>query len=400
MFEKKFAHYLSYGAADQTTVTELRGTYHGLLVPGTVAAFQREGTGGFVLALSATEAKTPYLIDPRSPLYQQATALKRAHIALKKILGLPEDYKPIAQSWDDTLVSTVAENWVNFNLNYKTQASAKFDKYAKRLGDVEHEKASEPQLILAPYFAADSDSDPWWGVSLRLFDASRAKLSERNPDYACVRVVAAKSVHALTALLPTLRDDKKVIVWVSDLNEPNTDAAQLRAYGEAIKAATASGNELFALYGGFFAVLLSGVGLRGASHGIGYGESRNWVELPQSGPPPARYYVPELHKYIRAELANVLWSARVTHCMCKVCEENPPMLLDYHDLMMHSVHCRAHEIEEWANLSPSSAVARLKEETAAFSERLKEADIQPFFKEQTGGHMAHLSTWVRALSEL
>ena len=45
MFETKFSHYLSYGAADQHTVRELRGFYDGLLVPGTVAAFQREGTG-------------------------------------------------------------------------------------------------------------------------------------------------------------------------------------------------------------------------------------------------------------------------------------------------------------------------------------------------------------------
>jgi len=197
-----------------------------------------------------------------------------------------------------------------------------------------------------------------------------------------------------------LQKEERAVVWVSALDEVKADAAALSMYGNAIKASTAGGTATFALYGGFFAVLLSGVGLRGASHGIGYGENRNWIELPQSGPPPARYYVPELHKYIRAELANVLWGAQVTHCMCKACEENPPILLDYHDLMMHSVHCRAREIEEWSNLSPSAAAARLKKETAAFSERLKKAEIQPFFKEQTGGHMAHLSTWDRALSQL
>jgi len=402
VFEKKFSHYLSYGPADQHTVRELRDLYDGLLVPGTVAAFQREGTGGFVLALSATETHTPYVIDPRSPLFQQdIEEPKRAHEALRTILGLPENYSPNPKKWTASLVETVAENWVNFNSSYKTQASAKFDKYAKRLGDVKHEAATEPKLLLAPYFAADSEGDPWWEVSSRLFDATRAKLVEQKGKHSCVRVVAAKSVSALSALLPTLRDDKQVVIWVSNLDEFKTDAAELASYGVAVKQSTAGGKELFALYGGFFAVLLSGVGLRGASHGIGYGEYRNWRELPQSGPPPARYYLPELHKYVRAELADVLWGAQITHCSCPACGNNPPILLDYHELMMHSVHCRAREINEWAGLSPSDAAGRLESELEAFEERLKKAKIQEEpFKREAKKHTAHIPVWSRALSQL
>src|SRR3954471_2593944 len=124
MFEKKFSHYLSYGPADQHTVRELRDSFDGLLVPGTVAAFQLEGTGGFVLALSATESHTPYIIDPRSPLFQQdIEEPKRAHEALKAILGLPEDYSPNPRKWNAGLVEKVAENWVNFNCSYKSQTS-------------------------------------------------------------------------------------------------------------------------------------------------------------------------------------------------------------------------------------------------------------------------------------
>ena len=68
MFTRQFSHYLSYGASDQKTVVDLRDVYNGILVPGTVAAFQREGTGGFVLSLSAADS-IPYVIDPRSPLF-------------------------------------------------------------------------------------------------------------------------------------------------------------------------------------------------------------------------------------------------------------------------------------------------------------------------------------------
>ena len=71
MFDVEFEHYLTYGATDQQTVRRLPGQFTGLMIPGTVAAFQREGTGGFALTLSATEAQTPYVIDPRFPLFQQ-----------------------------------------------------------------------------------------------------------------------------------------------------------------------------------------------------------------------------------------------------------------------------------------------------------------------------------------
>ena len=76
MFDR-FSHLLSYGATDQKTVLELLGKYQGLIVPGTVAAFQRQGTGGFVLSLSATADAPPYRIDPRFPLFQKARRERR-----------------------------------------------------------------------------------------------------------------------------------------------------------------------------------------------------------------------------------------------------------------------------------------------------------------------------------
>ena len=91
MFDVEFEHYLTYGATDQQTVRRLTGEFTGLMIPGTVAAFQREGTGGFALTLSATEAQTPYVIDPRFPLFQQPLdAPKKSHEALAAILGKPD----------------------------------------------------------------------------------------------------------------------------------------------------------------------------------------------------------------------------------------------------------------------------------------------------------------------
>src|SRR6266511_1278969 len=118
MFEP-FSHYLSYGATDQQTVRDLTGAYNGLVVPGTVAAFQRQGTGGFVLALSATQAAAKYVIDPRFPLFQQPLSQpKKSHFALADLLGVPELVSithPDPSDFVPERINTIARNWVRFN---------------------------------------------------------------------------------------------------------------------------------------------------------------------------------------------------------------------------------------------------------------------------------------------
>lgn len=401
MFESRFSHFLSYGPSDQHTLRALRGEYGGLIVPGTVAAFQRQGTGGFVLSLSASESRTPYVIDPRSPLFQQFIQdPKKSHELLREVLGLPRDLRPLPESFDAGIVKAMAENWARFNCNYHSDVAEKFKKYAERLGDTEisREQASAPELVLAPYFVASSVEDPWWEVASVLAATTRSAVAALDKSRHTLRVVASASASALDALLQNAGSEDRVIVWVSDLNELKAPEIDLVAYGGAIRAAAARGQQVFALYGGFFAVLLASLGLRGASHGIGFGEYRSWRELPQSGPPPARYYLPETHCYVRPELADVLWGARVTACECSVCRSTPPILLEYHELMMHSVLCRSKEIRDWADLSPSASADRLEEETAEFLNRVGAASVEERpFKVDARRAAEHIPGWIAAL---
>ena len=133
-----FAHYLAYGATDQQTFIELRESYDGVLVPGTIAAFQRQGTGGFVLSLSATPESPPYMIDPRFPLFQQGLSKpKQSHVALAKLLGDPDLIQrrdPSPDLFPDARLEELAKRWARFNTEYGLTSNEKFDKYAKRLG--------------------------------------------------------------------------------------------------------------------------------------------------------------------------------------------------------------------------------------------------------------------------
>jgi hypothetical protein len=400
MFDALFSHYLSYGATDQQTIRELAGQFDGLVVPGTIAAFQRAGTGGFVLTLSAIESGPDYVIDPRFPLFQQALATpKKSHIALAKLLGCEDLVRPTQPSPEDFTedrIATIAQHWVQFNNGYTQEAEAKFDKYSKRLQEnVRPDNIRRPLYVLPPYLAVSGLSDPWWRVSSDLSSATAAVPSQ----VPCVRVVAVKQVDSLGEILRSI-DDEKIVVWVSDLNELDSDSYDLSEYGRALQDASQRGVELFALYGGFFSVLLSSTGLIGSCHGIGFGESRSWIELPQSGQPPARYYLRRFHRYVSVEFAYQLWrnDRSLAECPCPECSGIPPVALEYHNLMKHSVYARAEEVNQWAGRDLAESTTALRQEWQELRGQIEV--LPPLQLQQSERASAHIPVWIRALRHL
>jgi hypothetical protein len=399
MFADK-PHMMAYGSTDQQTLRELRSQYSGLLVPGTIAAFQHQGTGGFVLTLSAAGA--PYLIDPRFPLFQNGLAKpKKSHVALAEVLGDPglvTISPPDAADFPVDRIRSIAGNWNAFNMSYQTSAGGKFDKYAERLGeDVKPENASDPFAILPPYVMVEDPDDPWWEVNNRFRQAAEAAASGLQ----VVPVVAAKSPSALGPLLTDLGDFSACGIWVEKLHELDSGSEELSAYLRAI-AEVDGHRELFALYGGFFSVLAMSVGLSSSSHGIGFGEHRSWLELPRSGPPPARYYLPTVHRYVSVDDAQRLWMAdrSLVGCACPHCSSTPPLLMEYHSLMKHSVYCRQAEIVQWGGLDPAECIERLQEEDATYQDKLDESDIPTLIKRSLVKFTNHYAAWIGALASV
>ena len=187
-------------------------------------------------------------------------------------------------------------------------------------------------------------------------------------------------------------------VWVSQLNELTASAQQLSDYGLAICELRDSNRRSFALYGGFFSVILSAVGLGGASHGIGYGEARNWRELPQSGPPPSRYYLGTVHRYVSRDDAHQLW----LHNRRLVGDgsDPPPINLQYHDLMLHSVQVRSEEITNYSKLDLQSSINRLRNEQQTFLHHLNCNSPSRIVHRIGTRTVEHLETWLMALEEL
>lgn len=392
-----YAHYLAYGATDQQTARGLLGSYDGLLVPGTVAAFQREGTGGFVLTLSATAAAPKYVIESRFPLFQQALLTpKKSHEALALLLDDPsliQTVTPSPTAFGPERTQRIVSAWIDFNRGYRTDVRRKFSKYAERLGEpVEPDDISGPERILVPYTISTGPTDDWWRVSAQMFDQAS------QIDASCVRVIATETPAQLNALLEHVNDEQ-LAIWVSGLQELALPADQLGTYARAIRTSALRGQQAFALYGGFFHVLLGGVGLCGASHGIGYGEYRSWIELPTSGPPPARYYLRRVHRYVSQELAYQLYlrDRTLVECNCAECNGQPPIALEYHELMKHSVRARAEEIEAWSGLDPITAAELLETEHAAWEQVVPDLRLPPFLRPQAERSYEHLLRWAQAL---
>jgi len=316
---------------------------------------------------------------------------------LAKILGdeaLVQKDSPIASDFGAERIRQIATRWVEFNVGYRSTEAAKFRKYAARLGEqLRIGDASSPQRILAPYFCVSGLEDPWYEKSCELYAATNAAAGE---SVEVTRVLAAKSVDGLAEIVRDGYTDD-VCIWVSNLDEREATAGDLARYAQAIGKLESSGRRSFALYGGCYSVVLSSVGLGGSSHGIGYGEHRDWRELPRSGPPPARYYLPTIHRYAQQDLAQELWNHDPLLVGTDVVE--PPVNLGYHELMLHSVHARCEEIETFREMSIVDSIGLLESQNLEFRRRLATSEDRALVRQ--GNSIAeHLPRWIRSLRVL
>jgi hypothetical protein len=402
-----FSHFLSFSATDQQTARDLTGCYDGLVVPGTVASFQADGTRGFVLTLSATSHGPSYVVDPRFPLFQQALpAARHSHMALAEVLGAPwlvQPERPVSpDAYTDELIELITDNWLRFNNGFTDLALKKFDKYAKRLDErIIPASRKGPAWILPPYLTTLAGDPRWTRLSDRFWRCARDRCTLPG---ALVRVVAVDTADLLQEQLLSCAEDR-LVIWVNNLDEVQAEwetEHDLVTYGSAIQEARARGKKMFALYGGFFSVLLGMFGLSGSSHGIGYSEHRAWEELPQSGQPPARYYLPMAHRYVSMDLALFLWEhdRALVSCHCAECQGGTPALLDYQALMKHSVRCRAEEVRHWSQMSPDDAVNELSLEAETFEDLLADLHAPWNLQHSAERCAASLRVWAAAVGSI
>lgn len=360
-------HWLSYSHADQALLRDVRleGTWDALVVPGTLAVFYFQGTGGFVLTRGR-----PYVIDPRTPLLQTIDVMrsdpKKSQLALAEIhdpevpLVWPDREIPLSH-WQDGRWPRVVQSVMDFQEGYSSSATAKIDKYAELLAEATGRTlqmaVAPPHRIVPPYWAVSDTLDPWWSLSREAIEMALERFGPTRvePIIALTRETPIRRFSELLGDLPS--DCGAVFCWSGSWDELSATEEDIREWAQVISDAEDYGLSVTNLYGGYLSVLLTGIGLSGVSHGIGYSEQRDARRLGDTGAPPARYYVPALRTFVsRASAQPVLdslpagWS-----CDCPVCTrvsvDGVPLVdsLSTEDLKRHFLICRDREFRRVAD---------------------------------------------------
>ena len=405
-----FQHWLSYSHSDQALFRrpDLDSSWDALVVPGTLATFYFEGTGGFVLAQRA-----PYVIDPRTPLIQTSTEVKRSaprasHLKLLEIhdpeaaAWWPEREIP-REHWEDGRWPEVVESVLDFQTQYSTAATAKLDKYERLKAEARGEQLPTPGVtdaparLVPPYWAVHGSADPWWRLSREAISIAITRHGGQVQPILAIREDVPTNVLAeLIADLPDGLTD--VFCWKGSWDEAKATEEDVAAWLDAVRVARDRGISVTNLYGGFLSALMLPLGLAGFGHGVGYSESRDTRRLGETGASETRYYVPAVHGFLTVPSAQPLidhlpaeWACRCDVCRSVAVNDRPVIAtLTQEDRKAHFLFCRRDEIE-----------AVLSDQQAALDQMRGVADwlaSNPVPAMDTDRWARPLRTWFQAIS--
>jgi hypothetical protein len=363
-------HWLSYSNSDQAVLRDRdRGRlWDALVVPGTLATYYKQGTGGFVL-----ELRRPFVIDPRTPIIQPIEVARpqeprASHISLAELhdpdlreLWAPEDGSPgqevPVEWWTNERWASAVDRVLCFQRDFEREASEKRSKYAQMLEDAGHSfnlPVQGPVRLVPPYWAVRGLVDPWWRLSRAAIVQALDFAGRHGRRLIPVLSIAHDAERALLAeLIGDLPDDPVldcVFCWWGGWDEARATSRDVDAWLSAIDAGQERGITVHNLYGGALSVYMTGLGLAGVNHGVGYSESRDERRLAQTGAPPMRYYMPTLRGFFPVPTAQLSLEelGPAHYCRCPICEPHRGdiLSLNHDELKAHFLECRALEFRQ------------------------------------------------------
>lgn len=408
-------HLLAYGNSDQASFRdpEVRDCFDIMSVPSTIASYYPDATAAFVLS-----SKLDYLIEPRTPLFQGILNDPRAsHYSLAKEMGpsvqarigVPNANGPnpsvnfSPSFYSGQVCAEVVGELIQFQRGYGQRADnvgKQIARYIDLLRKARGETAESqgvslrrsPTLVLCPYFACESLSDPWWSVMEQIWHQAEMI---GNPDQICP-VVALGDVFQLSKAIEFVPRSLSgtVFFWIPGFDEKRVSTSELLELRRFV-ANSAGGRELINLYGGFFSILLSKFGLAGFNNGLGYSESRQWPTLDATGAAPARFYVRRLHAYLPTATATALVEQdSKLRCKCPVCGNGRkrPNELNYHELKRHFALARSWELRLAQKRSVDELCSKLRNDASRIRAALQR------LPRSLNVRVEHLDRWADVLT--
>jgi hypothetical protein len=392
MAEIPVRHWVSFSNSDQRVLCE---ETHGwlwdaLVVPGTLATYYKQGVGGYVLA-----SRRPFVIDPRTPLLQPSSLRPRpvpraSHETLAAIhddeVGRiwSQGREVRLETWNPDRWESAVARVLRFQTSFESQAAEKISKYEKILREAGMEldgfPVHGPDRLIPPYWSVLDQHDQWWGLAHKAVEyAIRDHGPQRLMPVLCLGT-DAPSPRAFVDLLNELPEGlDRVFCWKGSWDEAHASEEDVTGWLETVDAAAMRGIEVTNMYGGALSVLMTGLGLNGVNHGVGYSESRSERRLGQTGAPPMRYYMPRLRQFLpvpqaQRALENLAEDGDDWRCDCAVCRDRSTIVdLRTEELKLHFLLCRRREFDE-ARSGIGEAVDALEEDGERLVERFADAD--------------------------
>jgi len=275
-----------------------------------------EATAGATASLLGKKLSLPYYIDPMTYVFgcnldgirseqkrkgKTVVAYKKAYKKLANRLGplfsdaLEKNKRITTSTLNGYSISELCENVAVYQLTRIREEFSSDDEYKEYADSI-----TSPASIFCPYFYIPYKYDD----GLDLF----FKISSET-----ARIISSVPVHAVLCADGSLMNDNlfvnKIIeetantgidaiwLWFSKFDEWDAAEESLRNFKRLVEELSKKGLKVYNRHGGYFSLILNKVGMAGISHGIGYGEKKDVLQV--KGPPNqpiVHYYLPDIHK--------------------------------------------------------------------------------------------------------
>jgi len=196
----------------------------------------------------------------------------------------------------------------------------------KREAEAEEAAHIEPYALIPPYFYfsnASNASNPYQKTAYAAEFAKNSDYGEKHKVYPCLcmdRTILTDQSQR-NKIIEDFGDYPGVLLWIDNFDETTASLHELEGLANLVISFREAGTEPINLYGGYFSLALSHIGVSKLSCGICYSRYRNVRAPTGGGGLPIRYYEPHLKiKLLGDDIFRLYTKAPVLfNCNCPIC---------------------------------------------------------------------------------
>ena len=305
--------------------------YFGLSIGSNVAAYGTTWVSQFI-----RDTKKPFFIDPMTYAFQtdQETImkngeLKKSFLKLSEIYGISDiidgEQRELSPSdFTNSFLERLTENALNFQRDFIKASSPtqktilEYEEWLKE-SDSELTNGELLDFLVAPYFYFESVEEEWYEINLRLIEqALKHKGNEKLYSVICTSKESILDEDFVKIISNDFSKTDGVIIFVSDFDERSIHANHIKSMIQLISSLNSK--DILQMYGGYFSIVFSKLGLKGMSPGVAISASKNIQEGATGGGNPLRYYIPEA-RFLAVDLdaRSFYMDNQDVLCDCEVC---------------------------------------------------------------------------------